>query len=104
MILKVIKDVAKEICDGWLIVLSPFILLVPLLTALFFLQNCNQDKVTPTPAHKATLAYVVNTDDPKPECKDKIKQIKSQRDRMAKELDKIKSMLDKKNVKKGSKG
>ena len=93
MIPKVIKDIAKEIYGGWFIILSPFILLAALLTALFFLQNCSHDKISPVPARQA-----------RPKCKEKIKQIKSQRARIAKELDIIKSILDKKSIKKESKG
>ena len=87
MIPKVIKDIAKEIYGGWFIILSPFILLAALLTALFFLQNCSHDKISPVPARQAALVHVVNADNPRPKCKEKIKQIKSQRARIAKELD-----------------
>ena len=103
MIPKVIKDIAKEIYGGWFIILSPFILLAALLTALFFLQNCSHDKISPVPARQAALVHVVNADNPRPKCKEKIKQIKSQRARIANELDIIKSILDKKSIKKESK-
>ena len=102
MISKSIKEVAKEVCTGWFVILSPLILLVTLLVALFFLQNCSHDKFISKATHTRALAKVIFIENKKPECKEKIEQIRSQRNKMADELDKIKSILKKKEKRKTS--
>ena len=96
---KTIKELASDIYAGWIMVLGPFILLITLFVALFLLQNCDYSSHSNT-AEASTVIVTQFSEDKKPKCKEKMKQIKSQRDKMADELDKINSILKDKRQKK----